>query len=254
MATQNISQLQSYVQSLELATPDAFIQDINLSGFLSLANEDKEAGYVNAGSLVSFVSGVSKKHQEDVLNSTLLAQLAANKKYDREKDTEKWYQFYREVLENVGWVIQKFDFQKYAPSGASFEMNKVVLEILAAIATQNQLAVVLATMQALKGLSDKDNRLVVFDRQSSSSSSGNFQVSTVQESGGVIAMKIGAFYFTVEKNVTRFLWFKFASSKSKVYKGSQGITLNEQIYSEVRKEIIEKLGSNATKYIGNLEI
>ncbi|NJN74880.1 MAG: hypothetical protein HC799_19910 [Limnothrix sp. RL_2_0] len=136
MITQDISQLQAYVQSLELAAPDASLQDIHLSGFSLLQDKDKETGYVNAGSLVSFVAGVSTEHQNDVLNSTLLAQLAANKKFDREKDTEQWYKFYREVLENVGWVIQEFDFQRYAPSGATFEMNKVVLDILAAIATQ----------------------------------------------------------------------------------------------------------------------
>src|SRR5216683_1057876 len=58
---------------------------------------DQPSAYVNAGSVVSFVSGVSSRNQTDVLNTTLLAQLAANKKFDREIDTVNWYKFYRSV-------------------------------------------------------------------------------------------------------------------------------------------------------------
>lgn len=42
------------------------------------------------------------------MNSTLLAQLAANKKFDRETDTANWYSEYANVLETVGWVVTSF--------------------------------------------------------------------------------------------------------------------------------------------------
>jgi hypothetical protein len=61
---------------------------------------------VDAASLVTFIDGVSGQQNEDVLNSTLLAQLAANRKHHRERDTPGWYDFYCTVLEQVGWVSQ----------------------------------------------------------------------------------------------------------------------------------------------------
>jgi hypothetical protein len=57
-----------------------------------------DSGYVDAGSLISFVAGVSAENRADILNSTLLAQLAANKQYNREQQTQEWYGMYREVL------------------------------------------------------------------------------------------------------------------------------------------------------------
>ena len=53
--------------------------------------------------MVSFADGVTGQQKEDLLNSTLLAQLAANGRFDREKDTLNWYETYRTVLRGVGW-------------------------------------------------------------------------------------------------------------------------------------------------------
>jgi hypothetical protein len=61
------------------------------------------SAYVAAASVVSFADGVTGQQKEDLLNSTLLAQLAANHRFDREKDTLNWYEAYRTVLQGVGW-------------------------------------------------------------------------------------------------------------------------------------------------------
>jgi hypothetical protein len=63
------------------------------------------------GSLVeTFVDGLKGRHLCDVLNVTLLAQLAANVKYDREAEPVPWTKYYTRVLENVGWVVLEFSF------------------------------------------------------------------------------------------------------------------------------------------------
>ena len=45
-----------------------------------------------------------------MLNSTLFAQLAANKKHDRQNETTEWYNYYKYVLETVGWNVQSFEY------------------------------------------------------------------------------------------------------------------------------------------------
>src|ERR1700722_617734 len=45
------------------------------------------SSFVAAASIVSFADGVSGQQKEDLLNSTLLAQLVANRRCDRERDT-----------------------------------------------------------------------------------------------------------------------------------------------------------------------
>lgn len=257
-----MSELNQFIASLDL--PDVETNERMQNSALAFTSSQarpalavdpsKPQGYVDAGSTISFVANVSSQAQDDVLNSTLLAQLAANKQYDREKDTQNWYRSYTDTLGKVGWVIQSFSFQKYQASGSSFRVDKVVLDILAAIASQNEIAIVQQTMNALKSLSDNDNRLVLFSTQSSSQSAGNFQISTANETNGQVAMKLGAFYFSSSQSSTRFLWASYSSSNSSIYQGAQTVTLNGSTYSQVRQQIIDKLGDRARQFIANLDI
>src|SRR5688572_16363929 len=80
----------------------------------TITNDD--SAKVVAGSIVSFVAGVSAQSQSDVLNSTLLAQLNSDKLFDREGRTADWYKNYTTVLGKIGWVIQGFGFSKFQSS------------------------------------------------------------------------------------------------------------------------------------------
>lgn len=42
------------------------------------------------------------------MNSTLLAQLVANSRYNRQTNVDAWYAQYVSVLETLGWIVQKF--------------------------------------------------------------------------------------------------------------------------------------------------
>ena len=69
-----------------------------------------EAGFVDAGSVVCFSSEhvINVQQKKDVLNSTLLSQLAANKGYNRFTDPSDWCAYYRKVASQIGWVTQSF--------------------------------------------------------------------------------------------------------------------------------------------------
>lgn len=217
-------------------------------------NEGEKAGFVDSGSLISFVTGIPKLQKNDVLNSTLLAQLAANTAFDRWTNTENWYKKYVEVLENVGWVIESFNFTKYDSHTASFTMDKVVLEILKAIATGQQEAVINETIKALEALSNNDGKLVLFDTNGSNLKQGNFQMSSAQSDGENVAMAMASFYFSSTQSSTRFLWFEYKSADTHLFKASQKVVLNEEIYKLVRSAVIKKLGDAAIQYIADLDI
>lgn len=67
----------SFVRALELEEYCAFPSPAYGSGIFH-ANETRE-GFVDAGSVVCFSSNVQLQQRDDVLESTLLAQLAAKK-------------------------------------------------------------------------------------------------------------------------------------------------------------------------------
>jgi hypothetical protein len=250
--TTNIAKRQSFIQALELPPIPETFRGLSLGSVQATA--DQKAGFVDDGGLVSFVAEVGSQVREDVLNSTLLASLAANKKFDRFKDTENWYKFYVDVLMNVGWVLQSLEFSEYDPHGATFEVDKVVFELLAAIASENQIAVAIETMEALKALEGNDGRVVLFSTASTSLGNGSFQISPVTETNGATAMGLGAFYFTSTQSTTRFLWFQYDSSDIHLFKAVQAVTLDQEIYDKVRQTVIDKLGNNAKTFIGDLDV
>lgn len=66
------------------------------------------AACINNRMLQSFAADLTEQQKSDVLNSTLLAQLAADKAYTKDAagryDVKGWYSKFSEVLLNLGWV------------------------------------------------------------------------------------------------------------------------------------------------------
>jgi hypothetical protein len=216
--------------------------------------EGTEGAATDCGSLVSFVSGISATHKSDVLNSTLLAQLAASKKYDRFYDTINWYNYYISVLAQVGWVIPAFAFREYSPSGQSLVLSEAILDIMSAIATGNELKILATTLNSLKEKPGNEGPLVLFDQQSYPETIGTFQIFPVSEADGQLVMALSAMQFNSEKHVTKFLWWSWSTTSVRLRQSAQKAVLNEDVYSKVRQQVIDKLGDRAAQFIKDIEI
>lgn len=253
MATVEQENAVRFIETLDLAETPAGLPARTGARELAPA-EDRPGAYVDAGSIPSFVEDVSGLHRADVLNSTLLAQLAANAQHDREKRPVEWYAFYRTVLEQVGWTVSRWGFERYEAGGSSLEVEKVVLEILAAVATSNEVAVATAALDALRRLGEGDRPFKVWDVSTHTGKAANFQVFAVRERNDVVSMSIGAFHFRAVDVTAQFLWVSYASSTIELYKGAQAATLNEDAYARVRETVIRKLGDNAARFVAELPI
>ncbi|MDK2123372.1 hypothetical protein [Parachitinimonas caeni] len=242
-----------YIQALELPEFDS-ANLATASTPLRVAQGEDAGAAVAAGSLVSFVSGLTEQHKNDVLNSTLLAQLAASKAYDRFKQTKLWYDKYVEVLAQVGWVVPAFAFRDYRPSGTSLVLSDAVLEILSAIATGDEMKILRAALTSLREDPKNEGPLHLFDSQSFPDNIGTFQIMPVGEDDGQVVMALAAMDFKSTKHVTRFLWFSWTSSSVKLVQSAQKCVLNEHIYGRVRQQVIDKLAGRASEYIKDIEI
>ena len=67
-------------------------------------------------------------------------------------------------------------------------------------------------------------------------------------------MALASFYFTASAREERWLWFDYNSTNVNHSKATQVATLNEDIYSQLRQPIIDKLGINVNTFIGDLDI
>lgn len=247
--TRDIEQIKSYIANLQIKELSTPLSTMNLSLEQS---DDTPASVVNSAIMI-FNPGVSSQNQSDVKNSTLLAALAANYQFDPFKDTENWYLAYLEVLENLGWDKAPFNFTELSGGGGSFEVDKVILNLLQSIQGFD----INAATELLKSLnnSDNDNALKLFDHTGSTSKQGNFQFGQVtQDSSGNVTLSVGAFFLTTKETIDKILWFKFSLSDTTFFQATNTLLLDEDVYSQVRKEVIKKLGDNAVKFVASIKL
>lgn len=235
-----------FLDALELDQPSRRIRAAAVAG---------GSAVVDAGSLVAFTDALDDQQKADVQNSVLLAQLAASKKYDRDSDTENWYKFYRSVLEQVGWVVPTFSFSSVSGGGSRFTVDDVVIQLLQAIATSDEITIVEAAINALKDMDSKDHAVVIFETNTHGAANGNFQIQSCNVSpGGTLVMNVGAFYFSTSETVTRVLFFNFPSNSTSMFAARQTMDLDENVYAQVRDAVSTKLGDRAVQFVSNLDI
>lgn len=252
-----IDDLKKFVLNLELPLISELEESLltksrNLE--IEEAQESKEEGYVIEKSLVSFVSKVNNQSRQDVLYSTLLAQRVADKKFPNREDVLKWYEEYINVLTNVGWTIENKELANFTSSSGLFEMENVVVDLVAAMIGQNYIAIIKSTLGAIKELADDDGRVKVFESNAHNFQKGNFQIGFVDETNDAVSMHIGAFILETEDNIKRILFFKGGSDRSSIQHYSIKCTLNKGVYSTVRDLILEKLGTATQSFIAKLDI
>lgn len=255
------------------------------------------SAYVAAASVVSFADGVTGQQKEDLLNSTLLAQVAANARFDREKDTLNWYEAYRTVLRGVGWRSEATSAIRVPPGGAAlagpvgpasrpimpgppiatdqagvstrllgsgftrviatqprFTASEAALSILRRVDGERTASVATISLEALRQLPDRDRRVVIFETSSHSAGRGNFQIiSAYCGSDRVLRMTIVALFFATDESVPRVMSFTFGRG-SQVYQGRDTMMLSPSDYDEVREQVIQQLGDQASAYIAEIPI
>lgn len=249
---------------------------------------------VVAASVVAFADGVSGQQKEDLLNSTLLAQLAANKAFDRERDTPNWYGKYRELLHKVGWVSEKlpgpegrplprgrelsaippspgrmpprgrgpvagpgpvFPFVRLQASGPRFTAGLAAMRLLQSSVTGEELEATQSAVTRLENLGPRDRRVVIFESSSHNSGRGSFQiVSAGVSAGGALRMTIAAFFFTASEPVGRVLSFTFSSSSTEMFQSRDSLLLDDAEYQRNRDQVLQILGDQASVLIDELEL
>lgn len=249
-----------YVNTLDLPELSLRAQRASLTALDATTDGDNtvikgpSAESVNTA-LLSYLGGLTTEVHGYVQNSVLIAQLAANKVADPEKDVEGWYKKYTEVLGHIGWIIGNLNWTKFNSNSQSFEMSEVVIGILSAMLTDGatSITVLKSTLDGLKSMS-KDGQIPLFDHKAQSLKSGNFQVGVVSTQNNDPTITMGGFKFTAEQQATNVLFFTYGSSSTDLYSSNQTMTLNVSVYSQVAASIAQKLGQQAKDYVEDIDI
>jgi hypothetical protein len=223
------------------------------------ANAQGQSASLDNGSIVAFTANVSQDHTSMALNSTLLAQLAANYQFDRTQPSQvmNWYNQYNNVLTMCGWDAQSWSFQNYAASGSTVSVSNVIVDIVSA-AFPEDASVVSAALNALSQLSSDnpwyDN---FYSSSSKSSQGGSFQIVPCSDTNGErnsLVINTSAYSFQCTQTTEEFLFTSYSSDSMTIQYATQTMTLDEDIWDQVATEVLNKVAAYSATNIGNLPL
>jgi len=245
-----------FISDLDLTAPRyAFDATQTRSADASeIMKEGKEQSFLADKSLVSFVSGLSEQNRSDVINSMLLAQLAANKKVQNEENILEWYKAFIQVLSNIGWTIESVEISKFESSSALFQLENVIIDILTSAFGSSYLAIIKTALNSLKSLDEGDHKIVAFEKNTHTLSKGIFQIATAVESNNAVSVQLGSFLLTSKDEIRKILLFTSSKDKTTLEYSSRRATLNLEMYSKVRYTVLEKLGDHVINFVAEVDI
>jgi len=251
MARVTEDQALRYVESLELPSrpPGTFesFEEVQFD-FAKVKNQAMIVG----SDIVSFMKGVTPERREDIVNSSLLAQLAAKKQISDTTRIYDWYNAYFDVLMNIGWVVQDRGFAEYSEASEDFEAHKAIIQVATSLLGPGAatLAVVIATLNALESMSTNSPWITLFNRESQSANTARFQVTLAEElKDEQFLVSLMAFGLEAKTKLMQVLFFKFRSSEASLKHYSGKVTINSSVLASVRELIRKKIASYARDYI-----
>ena len=202
--------------------------------------------------VVSFAPAVPAERREAIINSTLLAQLVANKRIPDATKIYEWYDVYFDTLTNLGWTIQDQGFAEYEERKESFEAHSAILAVATTLlgSAPTALAAVTSAINALHKMDESTPWITLFNRESGSAKAARFQVSVAdQDEDGQPFVTLMAFALEARSNVTQVLFFKAKRSEAKLRHYSGRVTVNSAVLDAIAGDIRAKLIGQASEYV-----
>lgn len=183
MSNGNLKQATTFVDSLDLTgIRRPMIQQDAAAEAGAVFDAAKNQAQVVGSGVFSFAKGVDEEVRKAISDSALLAQLVADKTASSDADPLAWFQAYMEVLKNVGWVVQDASFEDYSAQGTAVDVHEKVIEVmtLALGPAPAAAAILLATMNALRGMNPQSPWIRLFSRESQHAKIARFQIGLVE--------------------------------------------------------------------------
>lgn len=226
---------------------------------VSDGEDDSTRCFVDSGVLVTFPASTSKQRQEDVLNSLLFAQLAADKEYNRLDDPLNWFSYFEYILRNVGWVLTNLKFQ-IDPGEDYFVFSSLALNQMIKNGSETKdVETFRKIFNILHSLPDTDPSIEILYRNTfnETSQASSLILSSFEETEdkGVQLKLIMIGFEGVDEELHRYLFHVYDSKRVSFPEAkSTTMVLNEDTFAKIRASIIEKLGDKIKTMISEVKM
>jgi hypothetical protein len=246
----------AFVTGIELPSPTQRRSPLEDEAEIHLDFDEKKVQALVVGSdIISFVKGVTPEQRQDILNSSLLAQLAAKKIAPASGNIYRWYDKYFDVLTNIGWVLQQRGFAAYTERSKDFAAHEAILDIAASLLGPQTAAleIIKATLAALEKMETDSPWITLFNRESQVANAARFQICLAEPgTGDQFLVSMMAFGLEARSQLTQVLFAKFTANEATLKYYSTKISINSLILTGVRDEIVMRIKAFTRDYVAAL--
>lgn len=255
MTSERISRARGYVADADIGPEPARRRD-GATVDLALQSGKQQAAVVGS-EIVSFGSAVDSPWRQDLVNSSLLAQLVAKKQVPDPTRIFDWYGVYFDTLKQLGWAVQDEAFAVYVESSRNFEAHQAILKVATALLgpATTSLALVTTTLEALQSMNSDTPWLTLFERETQATRASRFQVSVVEQApGGELSVSLLAFGLEAESSLTQVLFFKSLASQVTLRHCSGRVAIATDVLAGVREPLKEKVVGFSRDFVKTLDL
>ena len=245
-----------YLRGLRLAEPpsSALFAAADLP---KVVFDDATNQAIIAGSeVVSFTQSVEAEFRETISDSALIAQLAANAKFNVEQDPIAWFDHYYSILGGLGWTTQARDTAEYRIDQDGLEVHEAVLDVIKVFLgpIPGAAALVEIALGSLKKMNPDSPFITLFNRQSEKAKVGRFQFTLVRQEGDSYLADGMSFGFKAKKKVTQVLFFKLHSTEATLRRSLAKISIGADALEGLRPALKAKIQTHRSKFLAELPL
>lgn len=222
------------------------MRDTRLRQALVRTKKSGASAQVNSGALLSFDASLSEQACEDISNSLLFCQLAADKNFDRTTDAQDWKSSFVATLAIMGWIVQ-------GTSNASSTSRDTVDWRALATSPMSSSAARLAN-EAIGACSDLPagaEAILIWNEAAVGLASALFIVAASPAAGDSIALDLSLCGFQTAAPDEGFLQWGLEYRIDGTF---LSLTLNETLYAKIRQTIIDKLGDRPRYLVADIDL
>ena len=220
----------------------------------ALASGKQQAAVVGS-EVVSFASAVAAEFRQDLINSSLFAQLVAKKKVPDASRIFDWYDAYFDALEHIGWAVADKGFAIYVETAKNLDAHEAILKVASSLLmpSAGSVALVKTTLEALQSMETNSPWITLFNRESQQASAARFQISLAdQTADGALTVALMAFGLEAKATLTQVLFVKLSASQATLRHCSAKVAVDTHLLGELRGDLQAKLVAHAKSFVKTL--
>lgn len=258
---QRLSEIENCKLSLSEFVPAA-TADKRRARLATEAVDEKPASLVVVdNALVSFVAGVSKARKRDIKNCVDFSSARASNEFNRSKQTDQWYAEFGRCMRILGWVVPGFSFSRYTSQQSSFQVDQLIIEMLAqaALAATGPSGLMVAlpaiAEKAFTALQGDKEKLKLFKSNTSGDSTGSVLVAPCMESpDGDVVMIMSAVHYKSSTNIKDILFTHWSSASLEIYRGADIMEFDVDSYDAVKDKVVKALSAARAAALDEIDI